>query len=253
MNRGRRSAGATAVVSGCFASYVFVIVFTAAAVALDAIGASAMAYTAMAIAVAIAVGVAGVAVGVIGVVAVAFLVLTLALDSKDGAALRAVRADFVRRAWESEPGGLGGFFFGFFFGTVLGTVASAVVVGVGAVTLAEAVSVGKVIHGAGRLSHGFPALRSMMPWRAAGNDAASTGMAARAGWRAMQIVARLMPPAAGRRWLGEAESFLFEAPPRLRRDALASYVAGIPKVITLSWAAVLTRHRRPAGRGPASR
>jgi hypothetical protein len=41
--------------------------------------------------------------------------------------------------------------------------------------------------------------------------------------------AMLMPPAEGRRWLAEAESFLAEAPPALRRGAIGSYLASTPR------------------------
>ena len=62
-----------------------------------------------------------------------------------------------------------------------------------------------------------------------------------------------MPPAAGRRWLAEAESFLAEAPPALRRDAIGSYLTGAPQVIAMSWASALARQARLTGRGPVSR
>jgi hypothetical protein len=99
----------------------------------------------------------------------------------------------------------------------------------------------------------FRDLPSKTPWRAAGRGAAPTagaGLAARAGWRAMRITARLMPPVAGRRWLAEAESFLTEAPPGIRRRAVRSYLAGAVKVLIMNWAAALARL---TGRGPTPR
>jgi hypothetical protein len=44
-----------------------------------------------------------------------------------------------------------------------------------------------------------------------GSGQAESGLVAGAGWRAMRLAAWLMPRAAGRRWLAEAESF---GPPR---------------------------------------
>ena len=55
------------------------------------------------------------------------------------------------------------------------------------------------------------------------------GFLAGVGWRAMRLAARLMPRAAGRRWLAEAESFLAEAPPVLQRAAIRSYLIGAPR------------------------
>lgn len=60
----------------------------------------------------------------------------------------------------------------------------------------------------------------------------------------MRLAARVMPPAARRRWLGEAESFLYEAAPELRRRAGRSYLRTAPQVITAAWAAELARGSR---------
>jgi hypothetical protein len=62
-----------------------------------------------------------------------------------------------------------------------------------------------------------------------------------------------MPPAAGRRWLAEAASFLAEAPPALRHGAIRSYLIGAPQVITVSWAGYLAGKARLTGSGPAPR
>jgi hypothetical protein len=70
-------------------------------------------------------------------------------------------------------------------------------------------------------------------------------------WRLMRLIARLMPVAAGMRWLAEAESFLREAPAELREPALRSYLVGVPVVIMMSWIAVLVRYVWTT-RGPAS-
>jgi len=85
-----------------------------------------------------------------------------------------------------------------------------------------------------------------------GTDPAA-GVTAGAGWRVMCLAARLMPPAVGRRWLAEAESFLAEAPPGLRRSVLSSYLAGAPQVIVVSWAAVVAGRARVTGDEPPRR
>jgi hypothetical protein len=77
-----------------------------------------------------------------------------------------------------------------------------------------------------------------------------SALAAGAGWRLMRLAARLMPPAAGRRWLAEAESFLAEAPRVLQRGAIRSYLAGVPQVIAVSWASELARRARVTSDDP---
>lgn len=66
----------------------------------------------------------------------------------------------------------------------------------------------------------------------------------------MRIAARLMPPAAGRRWLAEAASFLAETSSGLRRRAVGSYLAGAPKVFAMCWAVALARLARLIRRPP---
>ena len=85
--------------------------------------------------------------------------------------------------------------------------------------------------------------------RASGRGAipAVSGPVAGAAWRAMRAASRLMPRAAGSRWLAEAESFLYEAPPAQRRRAIRNYLANAPRVIAASWAGRLVRRIRPAG------
>jgi len=77
-------------------------------------------------------------------------------------------------------------------------------------------------------------------------DAGSTasGVAATASWPVMRLAAGLMPRAAGRRWLEEAESFLSEAAAEDWRQAPHNYIATAPQVIILSWITVLTRRIR---------
>ena len=81
---------------------------------------------------------------------------------------------------------------------------------------------------------------------ARGRDATSagSGLMAGAAWRVMRAAARLMPRAAGSRWLAEAASFLSEAPPAQRRRALRSYLTAAPKTILVSWASHLARRTR---------
>jgi len=59
--------------------------------------------------------------------------------------------------------------------------------------------------------------------------------------RALPAVARLMPAAAGRRWLAETESFLFEAAPEQCAKASRNYLITTPQVITGAWASYLAR------------
>jgi hypothetical protein len=69
----------------------------------------------------------------------------------------------------------------------------------------------------------------------------ASGLLDGAGWRVMCLTAKLMPPAAGRRWLVEAESFLAEAPPALRRGAIGNYLTHTPQLIAVTWVGKLAR------------
>lgn len=73
---------------------------------------------------------------------------------------------------------------------------------------------------------------------------AGSGLMAGAAWQAMRAAARLMPRAAGQRWLAEAGSFLSEAPSALRRRALRNYLVIAPQAILVSWAGHLSRRTR---------
>lgn len=67
-------------------------------------------------------------------------------------------------------------------------------------------------------------------------------------WRVLGAVARLMPPTAGRRWRGEAESALFEMDPGKRAAAVRSYLRSAPRVLVVTWARELSgRVRRRTG------
>jgi hypothetical protein len=52
----------------------------------------------------------------------------------------------------------------------------------------------------------------------------------------LRAAARLMPRAAGRRWLAEAESLLFEMPARQRGKAVRSYLRSAPRLALMMWA-----------------
>jgi hypothetical protein len=62
------------------------------------------------------------------------------------------------------------------------------------------------------------------------------------------VAALLMPSAAGRRWLAEAESLLFEVAPGRRGRAVRSYLWSAPRLVVLMWASRLSRRVR-SGRG----
>jgi hypothetical protein len=145
--------------------------------------------------------------------------------------------------------------------TVVGAVAAAIVavvvgdgtaVGVGIVSAVGIVGMGGVALIEGKE---FPRLRGLFSVAVRhavrhGSGQAESGLATGAGWRAMRLAAWLMPRAAGRRWLAEAESFAAEAPPALRRGAIRSYLTGAPQVIMVSWAGDLARRTRVTRPGP---
>jgi len=57
----------------------------------------------------------------------------------------------------------------------------------------------------------------------------------------MRLAARIMPPAAGRRWLTEAESCLYETDPGQRPAIGRDYRRTAPRVVAAAWAAELAR------------
>jgi hypothetical protein len=67
-------------------------------------------------------------------------------------------------------------------------------------------------------------------------------------WLTLCAVARLMPPAAGRRWLAEAESLLFELTPGRRGKAVRSYLLSAPRLVVMLWAAGLSGRAWPRSR-----
>ncbi len=96
---------------------------------------------------------------------------------------------------------------------------------------------------------------SALIMRAAGHDAGpvASSLTATASWRIMRVAAGLMPRAAGRRWLAEAESYLSEAPAEHRCRAARNYLLTAPQVIAVTWASALTRRTRPTGSEPTDR
>jgi hypothetical protein len=68
-------------------------------------------------------------------------------------------------------------------------------------------------------------------------------------WPVLRAVSRLMPRAAGRRWLAEAESVLFEVAAG-RRTAVRSYLLSAPRLAVRMWAAKLPRRARLRFRRP---
>jgi len=70
------------------------------------------------------------------------------------------------------------------------------------------------------------------------------------GWRALAVVSRLMPAAAGRRWLAEAESLLAEVAAARRGAAVRSYLLSAPRLAVMMWARQVLRRLRPGPRRP---
>jgi hypothetical protein len=138
-------------------------------------------------------------------------------------------------------------------GGVVGAVGVAVVVAVVTVIVTLVVNVFYEPGTAGGII--IRAVRSLAGRRghlAAGHPAQPAGLPGGPAGRAMRLAARLMPPATGRRWLAEADSFLFEASPEQRAAAVRDYLATAPRVIAAGWAGELARRtvrRRAAGGG----
>lgn len=65
---------------------------------------------------------------------------------------------------------------------------------------------------------------------------------------ALRAVARLMPTAAGRRWLAEADSVLSEMDAGRRGQAVRSYLLSAPRLAVMMWAGELSRRARPRSR-----
>jgi len=64
------------------------------------------------------------------------------------------------------------------------------------------------------------------------------------------IVSRMMPGPAGRRWLAEAESVLWEIMAARRGAAVRSYLLSGPRVAATMWTPACLRRVRPGPRHP---
>jgi hypothetical protein len=83
--------------------------------------------------------------------------------------------------------------------------------------------------------------------RAAGDR--SDGLVAHR-WHGLVMVSRMMPGSAGRRWLAEAESVLWEITAAQRATAVRSYLLSGPRVAAVMWAYAGLRRVRPGPRHP---
>jgi hypothetical protein len=81
------------------------------------------------------------------------------------------------------------------------------------------------------------------------NDAAPAEAAAGRP-RLMTLASRLMPGAAGRRWLAEADSLLAEIAPGRRAQAVRSYLWSVPSLTAMLWAREVLRRTRAGRRRP---
>ena len=64
------------------------------------------------------------------------------------------------------------------------------------------------------------------------------------------MVSRMMPGAAGRRWLAEAESLLSEIAAARRGAAIRSYLLSAPRLVLMMWAQEVLRRARPGQKRP---
>jgi hypothetical protein len=69
-------------------------------------------------------------------------------------------------------------------------------------------------------------------------------------WHGLVMVSRMMPGPAGRRWLAEAQSVLWEIAAVQRARAVRSYLLSGPLVAALMWAYEGLRRMRPGPRHP---
>jgi len=69
-------------------------------------------------------------------------------------------------------------------------------------------------------------------------------------WHGLVMVSRMMPGPAGRRWLAEAESVLWEIGAARRAAAVRSYLLSGPRLAAVMWAHEVLRRLRPGPRHP---
>jgi len=84
--------------------------------------------------------------------------------------------------------------------------------------------------------------------RASGRDDDGPVAVATYRWRMLVMVSRMMPGAAGRRWLAEAESLLSEIAAARRGAAIRSYLLSAPRLVLMMWAQEVLRRARPGPR-----
>ena len=69
-------------------------------------------------------------------------------------------------------------------------------------------------------------------------------------WHGLVMVSRMMPGPAGRRWLAEAGSVLWEITAAQRATAVRSYLLSGPRLAAVMWAYAGLRRVRPGPRHP---
>lgn len=69
-------------------------------------------------------------------------------------------------------------------------------------------------------------------------------------WHGLVMVSRIMPGPAGRRWLAEAESVLWEMAVTQRTTAFRSYLLSGPRLAAMMWVYEGLRRVRPGPRHP---
>ena len=115
---------------------------------------------------------------------------------------------------------------------------------VGTVAVVAVTASGDLPGGRRRGSHGRG---SGLSGRGRDDDDGPAGAAAHR-WRMLVMVSRLMPRAAGLRWLAEAESLLSEIAPARRGAAVRSYLRSAPRLTVMMWAREVLRLARPGPR-----
>jgi hypothetical protein len=100
------------------------------------------------------------------------------------------------------------------------------------------------------ISGDLPRGRGRGSLRALGRDDDGPVAVATYRWRMLVMVSRMMPGAAGRRWLAEAESLLAEVAAARRGAAIRSYLLSAPRLALMMWAQEVVRRVRTGPRRP---
>jgi hypothetical protein len=130
-------------------------------------------------------------------------------------------------------------------GIVTGGVLGIIAGGVLGVVARGAVGTGIILR-----NWSLPGSFGVFTMRAGGCDAGL--LMATAPSRTMRVASAFMPGAMGRRWIEEAQIYLFEAPAEQRSQAARNYLLTAPQVIAVSWTAVLVQRIRLARGEPRS-